>query len=422
MCNNIWVKNFVDLKIAIVRDQLTQYGGAERTLEAILDIFPQADIYTGIYRPKNISQKILEHKIISRTLPTWLSFLMPFIFESFDLRNYDVVISEGVIWAKGVITNPQQLHVAYIHTPPRFLYGYATEGQKREKWYFKPVLKIIDHFLLIWDYCASQRPDYILLNSQEVAKRVQKFYGRDSVVIYPPVDMSGLLASPSQSRASQVSAYGHRLRAPNNMTDGYYLCISRLAAYKNIDLLIQAFKLTNLKLKIAGTGKEEKRLREIAQTKTEILTRPRIDAEPKAVLGQDLLLKTQNIELLGFVTNDQKQELLANCKGFIFPTDHEDFGIVPVEALSYGKPVLCHRSGGPLEIVQEGVTGMFFDELLPQHLSQKIIEFDKNIDAGLYDSQKAINSVQKFSTERFKQEFGDFVRQKWEDLQNAGTA
>lgn len=418
------MKNFADLKIAIVRDQLTQYGGAERTLEAILDIFPQADIFVGINKPINLPEEILKQKVVSSRIPSFLSFLMPFVYENFDLRQYDIVISEGTAWPKGVLTHPGQLHVSYIYTPPRFLYGYATEGQKRDKWYFKPLLKVVDRFLLMWDYSAGQRPDFILTISQEVAKRVQKFYGRESTVIYPPVDIPDSRLAGS----FQDGSLSHQVGTPVSQiprktpSDGYFLCISRLAAYKNIDLLIQAFKLTNLKLKIAGTGKEEKRLRNLAQAKTEVLTKPTIDVGPKMVLGQDLMLKTQNIQLLGFVTNDQKQDLLENCKGFIFPTDHEDFGIVPVEALAYGKPVLCHRSGGPLEIVQEGVTGMFFDELSPQSLSQKIIEFDKNIDAGLYNSQKAIKSVQKFSAERFKQEFGDFIRQKWEDLQHARTA
>lgn len=402
ICNNIGVKNFADLKIAIVRDQLTQYGGAERTLEAILDIFPQADIFAGIVKPINLPDKLLKKKITSGRVPSWLGFLMPLVYEGFDLRAYDIVISEGTAWPKGVITGPQQLHISYIYTPPRFLYGYATEGQKRDRWYFKPFLRIIDHFLLMWDYSAGQKPDYILTISQEVAKRVKKFYGRESRIVYPPVDI------PNN-------------RFPKSSSDDYYLCISRLAAYKNIDLLIEAFKLTNYKIKIAGTGKEEGRLKGLAQAKTETLTRPRIDAQPKASIGHDLPIVTQNVELLGFVTNGQKAELLANCKGFIFPTDYEDFGIVPVEALAYGKPVLCHRSGGPLEIVEAGVTGMFFDHLTPKHLADKIREFDKNIEAGVYSPEEAVKSAQKFSAERFKQEFKTFVLQKWEDLSHAGT-
>ncbi len=424
ICNNIGVKNFADLKIAIVRDQLTQYGGAERALEAILDIFPQADIFAGIVKPINLPDRLLKQKITRGWAPSWLGFLMPFVYEGFDLREYDIIISEGTAWPKGVITNPQQLHISYIYTPPRFLYGYATEGRKRDVWYFKPFLKVIDHFLLMWDYSAAQKPDYILTISQEVAKRVKKFYGRESHVIYPPVDIpNGRLAGSSQGGPLPHQGKTPISQIPDKTpADSYYLCISRLAAYKNIDLLIEAFKLTNYKLKIAGTGKEEGRLRKLAQAKIETLAIPRIDAQPKATIVHDMGMTTQNVELLGFVTDEQKAKLLANCKGFIFPTDHEDFGIAPVEALAYGKPVLCHRSGGPLEIVEEGVTGMFFDQLNPQNLADKINEFDKNIEAGLYNPEKAIKSAQKFSAERFKREFKDFVAQKWEDLSRAGTS
>jgi len=415
MCNNILMKNFSDLKIAIIHDQLTQYGGAERTLEQLLDIFPTADIFTGYYKPHNISQKILEQKIFSGLgkKPVWVqklfnyaSFLMPLVFESFDLREYNIVISEGTAWPKGVITNPRQLHVTYIYTPPRFLYGYATEGQKRDAWYYKPFLKVVDHFLRLWDFSAAQRPDFILSISQEVARRVKKFYRRDSVVIYPPVDVNGglrgiLVAGPRPAARDFLESP----RNPPNDKGGYYLCISRLAAYKNIDLLVRTFNKTppmagqaHLKLKLAGTGKEEAELRTLA--------------------GE----KGGTVEMLGFVSDDEKADLLANCKGFVFPTDYEDFGIVVAEALSYGKPVLCHRSGGPLEIVDDGVTGMFFDDLDAEALSHKITEFDKNIDAGRYNGLKAQESTKKFSAERFKKEFGDFVTRKWEEKQNARTS
>ncbi|MBU0649718.1 glycosyltransferase [Patescibacteria group bacterium] len=374
------MKNLHDIKIAIVHDQLTQYGGAEKTLEALLAIFPQADIYTGVFKPINISQNLLKRQIISGKLPDWLGFLLPLVFEGFDLRKYDLIISEGTAWPKGVLTNPTQLHISYIYTPPRFLYGYATEGQRRDKWYYKPFLKIVDHFLLMWDYSAAQRPDFILSISQETAKRVKKFYKRDSQVIYPPVDVQNELRLSTEASADNNQAF--------------YLCISRLAAYKNIDLLIQAVNQTTFKLKIAGTGKEEDRLKELAGN---------------------------NVELLGFVTDAEKSRLLATCRGLIFPTDQEDFGIVPVEALAYGKPVLCHRSGGPLETVVEGETGLFFDDLAPAKLAEKLSEFDKNITAGVYKKEKAIETAKKFSVERFKQEFFDFTKQKWEEKQHAGT-
>lgn len=350
-------------------------------MEKMLDLFPQAHIYTGFCKPLNISQKILAQKIFSGKIPGFLGFLMPLVFEGFDLRQYDIIISEGTAWPKGVLTNPDQLHISYIYTPPRFLYGYATEGQKRDKWYLKPFLKVIDHFLRIWDYSAAQRPDHIISISQEVAARIKKFYGRESQIIYPPVD----------TNVSQITEdSGDDLRSSD--IPNYYLCISRLAAYKNIGLLIEAFNKTNLNLVIAGTGKEETRLKELSKGKT---------------------------ELLGFVDDEKKRKLLEDCKGFIFPTDHEDFGIVVVEALAYGKPVLCHKSGGPLEIVSDGVTGMFFSDLNPEKLAKAITEFDKNINEGRYNSKSMQKSAEKFSSERFKQQFLDFVLTSWEKKQSA---
>ena len=150
-------------KVAFVHDYLSQYGGAEKTLEALLELYPTADIYTGLYNPKNLPETITSKNIIAPRnklflkLSKLLTFLMPVIFESFDLRSYDLIISDGTAWPKGVITSPNQLHIAYIHTPPRFLYKYSVETTKRNKWYLKPFVSVVDHFLRIWDFGAAQR-------------------------------------------------------------------------------------------------------------------------------------------------------------------------------------------------------------------------------------------------------------------------
>jgi len=207
----------------------------------------------------------------------------------------------------------------------------------------------------------------VLVISEEIKKRVKKFYGRESTIIYPPVEL--------------VTNYS------DAKSEDFFLCISRLAAYKNIDVLISAFNLINLKLKVVGTGKEMEKLKRLAK---------------------------ENVELLGFVSEETKNSLLTECKGFIFPTDYEDFGIVVVEALAHGKPVLCHRSGGPLEIVQAGKTGMFFDTVNPESLANSIMSFDTEINAGKFDPQRCILSANRFSAERFKAEFYNFVMDKWE--------
>lgn len=361
-------------KVALIHDYLNQYGGAEKTLEAIMELYPDAPIYTGIYNPKNLPKSITSRKIVATkgffitNFYKYFTFLMPLIFESFDLRQYDLIISDGTAWPKSVITNPDQLHIAYIHTPPRFLYKYSVESAKRNKWYFKPVIALIDHYLRIWDYIAAQRPDYLLANSQEIKKRIQKFYKRTAVVINPPVDIN-------------VSGSGNI----NNLKKPYYIALGRLVAYKNFDQLILAFNLLDLPLYIVGTGIEENRLKKLAN---------------------------KNITFTGKVSEQEKHSLIEGSLGLINTVADEDFGIVPIEVMGHGKPVLAHRSGGHLEIIKENVSGMFFDDVNFEALSLKIKEFDDAIKANKFDAEAVRTSVAKYSKERFQAEFKKFVDEK----------
>lgn len=361
------------MRVAIISEYLVQYGGAQKTLEAILELFPDATVYTGLYNKQNMSDAINRAHIICPTgglfnkFSKYLTFLMPFVFENFDLRGYDLVISEGTAWPKGVLTTPDQLHIGYVHTPPRFLYGYSVESQKRNAWYFKPFVTVIDHFLRIWDFHAAQRPDYLIANSIEVQKRIKKFYGRDSVVIYPPVEMN---FKTTNTKSGQ----------------GGFLALGRLAAYKNLDLLIKAFNLLpEKKLVVVGKGQEKTMLQKLANSNTTF-----DDNANEA----------------------KKHEYLENCKGLIFPTVDEDFGIVPIEAMSHGKPVLAHRSGGVLETVQEGVSGMFFDKLDPASLAEKIKEFDMKIAQNTFDANKIKASTERFSKEKFKTALLAYIKEK----------
>ncbi len=364
-------------KVALVHDYLVQYGGAEKTLEAVAELFPEAPIYTGIYNPKSLSKALQQRKVIAgdnsliRKFPKHLTFLMPYVFEHFDLRDYDLIISDGTAWPKGVLTTPSQLHISYIHTPPRFLYGYSVENPQRFKWYYKPAITVIDHFLRIWDYNAAQRPDYLVANSFEIQRRIKKYYARDATVIYPPVE--------SNFKAPTTK---------NPLQKPYYITVGRLAAYKNTDLLISAFNCLGLPLVIVGTGREEKKLRSIAQN---------------------------NITFTGKVSESEKHELLANSHGFIFPVEDEDFGIVPIEAMAHGKPVLAHRSGGPLETIEEGKHGEFFDTLTEECLIKAIKNFDANIRANKYNAEAIRVHAQQYSKEGFQQEFSKFVEEKWEE-------
>lgn len=368
-------------KVALAHEFLVQYGGAEKTFEEIAKIFPDSPIYTAKYSDKYLPDFIKSREIIypkgfwnKLTSKLFFLFTMPTIFESFDFRSYDIVISDGNTWNKGIITKPEQIHITYIHTPPRFLYKYSQENTKWEKPFFKPIYSYIANALRIWDYVAAQRPDYILANSENTKKRIKKFYGRDAKVIYPPVDLN-----------FKVEDGLKKAVAP------YFVAVGRLSKYKNFDILIETFNKVRFPLVIVGTGLEENYLKEIAK---------------------------DNITFKGRVSDEEKHEILENCAGLINPIVEEDFGIVPIEAMAHGKPVLVHRSGGHLETIIENEDGIFFDEPTVDCLSEKLIEFDKLIKAKTFDHEKIRAHAQKFSADRFRAEFENFVREKWEEYHN----
>lgn len=368
-------------KTAIVVDYLNQYGGAERTLEAILEIFPKCDIYTSLYDVSKIpdSSIIKLSKIFPSPLNLFpfinflskhFTFLYPLIFEKINLESYDLIISSGTIWAKGVKTNSAQLHIFYCHTPARFLYKYPSESSRRNVWYYKPFVTIIDHILRIWDFKSAQNPNYIIANSENVKRRISKFYRRDSTVIYPPVNFDSRLPESECAR-----------RADSGSLDGeYYLIVSRLSAYKNIDIAIKAFNELKLNLKIVGAGREEKNLKNLAGS---------------------------TVEFLGFVGDNKLKELYSNCRAFIYTTADEDFGITPLEANAFGKPVIAFRSGGVLETMIEGETAIFFDELSPSSLVEAVKRFREGRDH--WNADVIRQNSERFNKERFKKEFKDFV-------------
>lgn len=368
-------------RVAIVHDYMNEYGGAGRVLDAMHEVFPEATVFTSLYKKEafpgsenwNIKTSNINKMPLFEKLSKQYTFLYPLVFEAFDLREFDIVISSSSAWSKGVITNPKQLHIGYIHTPPRFLYKFAGESAKRDAWYYKPFVMVIDSFLRIWDFAAAKRPDFLVANSETVKKRIAKFYKRDSTVIYPPVNLAQKLVLPEEASKFET---------------GYYLSVGRLSKYKNIDLIIEAFNVLGLPLRIVGTGKEEENLKSIAKG---------------------------NIAFLGGVPDKDLPLLYENCKGVVFAVEDEDFGIVPVEALSYGKPVLAFRRGGPTEYIEDGKTGMFFDSLDAKSLGDAVLKFDKAVDSGTFDAVYIRNSVQKFGVERFKKEFREFVMSKWNE-------
>lgn len=360
-------------KVALVHDYLNQYGGAEKTLEKIMELFPDAPIYTGILDLSKLPKKFEDRKIICpsvnfifKKFPKLFTFLMAQRFEDFDLSQYDLVISDGTAWAKAVNTNNNQLHISYVHTPPRFLYKYSTESNLRKNILLRPLFAYLDFHLRIWDFEAAKKPNFLVCNSKEVQRRIKKFYKRDAVVIYPPVE---------------TSKFDERNKIKN-----YYVISGRLSSYKNFDLVIELFNNINRELIVIGTGIEEKNLKKIAN---------------------------ENIKFLGKVSNEKLHETLSGAKGYIFPVKDEDFGIAPVEALSHGVPVLSHRSGGPLETIQEGIDGLFFDEISIESLSEKFIEFDKKIDDNFFDRREISNRSQSFNEDIFIKQFSEFIVEKW---------
>lgn len=367
-----------DIKVAIVHDYLHEVGGAESVVNAIYEIFPHADIYSATYNKKLIDRAGLL-KNAKVYYPKWrpsirggfAAFLhkllianLPFYFMSLNLKKYDLVLSSTAHFAKALRTDhKRQLHISYIHTPPRFLYGYPGETRKRDIWYMKPLFWPLDTFLRIIDQITAKWPDYLLCNSIETQKRIKKFYSRDAKVInpFPEVKTDGIKVSEGD----------------------YYIVVGRLVKFKNVDLVINTCGKNGIKLKVIGTGSSEEYLRSLA-------------------------LKYKNIEMVGFKAKEEKYKLIAECKAMICPVAKEDFGMVPLEANAFGKPVIAYKDAGYLETVIDGKTGVFFEKLSEESLVKAI----KRTDETKFDTELIKKHAKTFSKERFKQEFKEFVDSK----------
>ena len=332
------------MKVAIAHDWLNQFGGAERVVAELHNLFPDAPIYTTVYRPAEFPPEM-------RTWDVRTSFLqripfaqrrhqpffplMPLAFESFDLREYDLVISSSSACAKGVITRPDAVHICYSHTPCRYLwdsYHDYTQGMR-----FRALAAPVAHWLRLWDQLSSNRVDHFIANSSLVEDRIRTYYRREAEVIHPPVGVDRF--------------------QPNGLPpENFYLIVSRLVAYKRIDVAIEAANLLGRRLVIVGDGPQRKRLESLAGP---------------------------TVALLGRRSDEEVAELYARCRAFLFPT-YEDFGIAPVEAQAAGRPVVAYGRGGALDTVIPGVTGLFFQEQSGPALARAITEFEsQNWDPAL---------------------------------------
>ncbi|MEA3459921.1 MAG: glycosyltransferase, partial [Chloroflexota bacterium] len=288
-------------------------------------------------------------------------FLFPLAFESFDLANYELVISNKSAFCHGVIIPPETLHICYCLTTTRFLWDFQTYVQ-RERFggLARLILPPLINRLRLWDRAATERVDHFVAISETVRRRIAKFYGRDSVVIHPPVDTTKYTPAPSH--------------------DDYFLIVSRLVPYKRIDLAVRAFDQLGLPLVIVGDGRDRTSLEEMAGP---------------------------NIRFLGRLPEEEVKELMAHCRAFVFP-GREDFGIAPVEAQAAGRPVIAYAAGGALDTIVEGVTGTFFHEQMPEALAEAVEEFDDT----RYDPAVIRQNAERFDKSVFKEQFERFVEEK----------
>ena len=312
------------MKVALVHDYIKEYGGAERVLEALCELYPDAPIYTSFYQKNSIAyERFKHHKIVTswvHNIPFFatklhspLRFLAPFIWNNFNFSEYDVVITSASWYiTKGVLKKQEarskkQVEICYCHTPPRWLYGYKTSIEWQKFWPVKLYGIFMGHLMRQYDFSAAQRVDYFIANSEETKARLKKFYRRDSTVIYPPGELQEVRSKKQEARLKR----------------DYYFIVSRLVGGKGLDLAIAAANKLNIKLKIAGSSSGYSSVYESLSKKAK-----------------------ENIEFLGRVTDEELVNLYSNAKAFLALSKDEDFGITPVEAMSCGTPVIAYFGGG----------------------------------------------------------------------------
>ena len=366
-----------DLKVAIVADWLTNRGGAEQVVLELVDIFPQADIFTSVFKAK-LFPELKNRQVYTSFLQTmpfgakhqlWPT-LRPKAIEQLDLDNYDLVISSSSAEAKGVITKPETLHICYCHTPTRYYWShYHYYLRHPEYGMLNPLVSFmmpkLIHNLRLWDRVAADRVDRFIANSHHVALRIRKYYEADAEVIYPPVDSERFSISPRP--------------------EDYYLIVGRQTGYKRTDIAIEAFNQLGLPLKIIGSG---------------------------PALRQWILRAGRNIKFLGQLSNEEVASYMSRCRALIFPQE-EDAGIVPLEAMASGRPVIAYRAGGALETVVPNMTGIFFDHKSAPSLIEAIKKF-KNIQ---WKPKIIREHALKFDRKIFQRTLKNFIQRAYNEYQ-----
>ncbi len=371
-----------NIKIAIVHDYLNQYGGAERVLESLHGLFPEAPVYTllhdpdmlpGHFRDWDIRPSFLNRLPGHRRHYQKLLALFPLAVESFDLNGYDIVISSSNAWAKGAITDSRTFHLCYVHTPMRFVWDWYHQISHEHNAITNLLLIPFLSKVRLWDECSCHRPDFYVSNSMEVRRRIAKYYRRHATVVYPPVKTDYFIPSIRETGGD------------------YFLMVSRLKPHKRIDIAVKAFNQLDLKLIIVGDGSERRRLKRLAGP---------------------------NISFVGKVSDDQLLKYYQNCRALIFPA-LEDFGIAPVEAQACGRPVIAYGKGGSEETIVDGRTGILFQQQTPESLISAVIGFNQS----QFESRAIRKQAETFDQKTFEQKFirilsdqyKAFLRQRQED-------
>ncbi len=369
------------MKIAIVCDWLEAYGGAERVLEQLLEVFPAADVFAVVDFVGKDERQFLRNKSVTTTFIQRLPFakskyrsylpLMPLAIEQLDLSAYDIVISSSHCVAKGVLTGPNQLHISYVHSPIRYAwdmqhqYLHETGLDKGLKGW---LARLVMHYMRLWDVRTANGVDYFIANSRFIAKRIYKCYHRRASVIYPPVDVSAFACCEAK--------------------EDFYLTVSRMVPYKRMDILVEAFsKMPDKRLVVIGSGSEF--------------------AKCKALAGA-------NVQLLGFQPTDVVRDYMQRAKAFLFAAE-EDFGIAPLEAQACGTPVIAYGRGGALETVRgidkSAPTGVFFAQQTAEAVCEAVRQFEARQE--LFSPQSCRHNAEQFTTERFCNEIKAFVEKRY---------
>ncbi len=357
------------LKVALVHENLAVRGGAEKVLAEMHAMFPGAPIYTAFYKPE-LFPEFAKSTVIASGWNKWgffrsrhqlLAPIIPYLFEQFDLSDFDLVISISTGGAKGVLTRPETLHVCYCNTPMRW--AWLPHLDRRASG--SPIRRWAAHYLRTWDSASVPRVDAWIGNSITIVNRIKKFYKVDAAVVYPPITVSA--------------------KEPSTENKGFYLTVSRLEDQKRIDVIVEAAKLTGAKLKVVGKG-------------------------PLAGALQAQAAGHENIEFLGYVSEEHKNQLYRECKAFLFASE-EDFGIVPVEAMSFGKPVIAYGKGGGAETVIDKKTGVHFAEQTPESLAEAM----KSFDTMAFDATAIAKHAAQFSAEEFRTNLTHFLAKAWRE-------